>query len=151
MPDDMQGSLREVLSAPRPTVTVQYGGTGFTCRGPYSRSAGYLIILCQKVFLPEKDTAKPRLPAVLFHELIHIVGGWELDAEAFENAWFSQVEGARQPTADDWVKFKRHRYEGWWVRVDPGTGLVTDYARRTITTLNVPDSHRARRRSRRPS
>jgi hypothetical protein len=139
MPGDLLIGLRNVLSAPRPVVDLVYGGAAGACKGPFARSAGYRVLLCQKAFRPE-GSRPPRLPAVLFHELIHIVRGWELDAEAYENAWFSTEEGAEPPTRQDWGLFKEDRYEGWWVRVDRRTRLVTDYADRRIVTFPAPTS-----------
>jgi hypothetical protein len=145
-------------------VDLVYGGDQGVCAEPYSRSAGYRILLCKRTFLPEKacvepssrgvrlrltrspqaeglrrDDGHPRLPAVLFHELIHIARGWELDAEAFENAWFSPTEGARPPTRNDWRLFKQQDYQGWWVHIDPQTRRVTDYADRSILTFPAPE------------
>lgn len=139
IPEDLLSELRATLSGPRPAVQLVYGGDRGVCAEPYSRSAGYRILLCKRVFLPEKG-GHPRLPAVLFHELIHVVRGWELDAEAFENAWFSPAEGARPPTRKDWSLFQEQDYLGWWVRVDPRSRRVTDYANRPIVTFRAPIS-----------
>ena len=136
MPQDLRESLQGILSGPRPMVDLVYGGATGLCQEPYSRSAGYRILLCEKAF------TSGRVPAVLFHELIHVARGWELDAETFENAWSSAAEGARAPTRDDWAIFKEDRYEGWWVRVDPRTRRVTDYADRLICTFPAPASRR---------
>jgi hypothetical protein len=96
------------------------------------------MLLCRKAFLPESRSQIVRLPAVLFHELIHIARGWELDAETFENAWFSVEEGATLPDRNDWGVFKEDQYRGWWVRVNPRTRQVTDYADRLIVTFPPP-------------
>ncbi len=139
MPGDLRTALQHILSSQhRPTVKLVYGGGKAVCRGRYARSAGYRILLCDKTLRPEPDTGRPRLSAVLFHELIHIARGEELDAEAFENAWFTHDEGARQPTLDDWATFKEDHYEGWWVRLDYPTRQVFDYADRPIITFNAP-------------
>ncbi len=50
--------------------------------------------------------------AILLHELIHAIGGTELDAEFFENECCSYADGARLPTysnlhVDDFDKFER--------------------------------------------
>ncbi len=137
MPEDLHAALLGILSGPRPTVDVVYGGAAGVCQGPFSRSAGYRILLCQKAF------SSDRLPAVLFHELVHVARGWELDAEAFENAWFSWEEGARPPTRDDWTTFREDEFKGWWVRVDPRTRRVTDYADRFIYAFPAPASRTA--------
>ncbi len=139
MPGDLRAKLQDILSDQRrPTVKLVYGGGKEVCRGHYARSAGYRILLCDKTLRPEPDTGRPRLSAILFHELIHIARGEELDSEAFENAWFTYEEGARQPTLDDWSVFKEDHYEGWWVRLDFHTREVTDYADRPIITFDDP-------------
>jgi hypothetical protein len=43
--------------------------------------------------------------ATFFHELIHVCGGTEIDAEAFENHLFKKKDGVRRPEGDDWNKF----------------------------------------------
>jgi hypothetical protein len=143
MPRDLLRLLQAILTKDRPIVDLVYGGAQGVCQEPYSRSAGYRVLLCAKAFLPEPGTRIVRLPAVLFHELIHIARGWESDAEAFENAWFSAEEGATLPDRNDWAIFKEDNYEGWWVRVDPRTGRVTDYADRVIVTFPRPASARS--------
>jgi len=138
MPHDLRKELQAILARDRPTVDVVYGGAQGICQEPYARSAGYRILLCTKTFLPEPRSRVIRLPAVLFHELVHIARGWELDAEAFENAWFSATEGARPPDRNDWTIFEEDKYEGWWVRVNPRTRQVTDYADRLVVTFPKP-------------
>jgi hypothetical protein len=138
MPHDLRKELQAILAADRPIVDLAYGGAEGVCRQPFARSAGYRILFCAKAFLPEPKSGIVRLPAVLFHEMVHIARGWELDAEAFENAWFSKAEGARPPDRNDWSIFKEDRCEGWWVRVDPHTRRVTDYADRLIVTFPKP-------------
>jgi len=144
MPEDLREQLLHIVSpAHRPRVQVVYGGTQAACRGHYARSAGYRVLVCDKTLRPEPDTGRPRILAVLFHELIHIARGEELDAEAFENAWFTTEEGARQPTPDDQEIFYENHYKGWWVRMDPHTWQVTDYAGRRIVTLKDPSARRS--------
>jgi len=149
IPRDLRQQLRAILTGDRPVVDLVYGGAHGACREPYARSAGYRILLCSKAFLPEPRSARAhrviRLPAVLFHELIHIARGWELDAEAFENAWFSVTEGARPPDRNDWAIFKEDEYQGWWVRVDPRSRRVSDYADRIILTFPPVGSARGPR------
>jgi len=137
MPHDLRKELQAILAGDRPIVDLAYGGADGVCQQPFARSAGYRILLCAKAFLPEPTSGIVRLPAVLFHEMVHIARGWELDAEAFENAWFSKVEGAAPPDRNDWAVFKADRYEGWWVRVDPHTRRVTDYADRLVVTFRA--------------
>ena len=137
IPHDLRDALTAALFAARPIVDLAYGGGSGGSGTPYARSAGYRILLYQRAFTVEKAVGS-RLTAVLFHELVHIARGWELDAEAFENGCFTRAEGARPPTRDDWALFKGQRYQGWWVRVDPRTRRVTDYADRSIVTFPAP-------------
>ena len=139
MPSDLRAELRAILDGARPVVDVAYGGDAGVCAEPCARSAGYRIILCKRAF------AETRLPAGLFHELVHIARGWELDAEAFENAWFKRAEGAAPPTGDDWAIFRAQRYQGWWVRLIPRTGRVVDYADRLIVRSSPLASSRGGR------
>ncbi|OGB91838.1 MAG: hypothetical protein A2Z31_01660 [candidate division NC10 bacterium RBG_16_65_8] len=134
VPRDLVESLRAILFADRPLVDLVYGGGDGGPATPYARSAGYRIVLYARAFSATAGS-QARLAPVLFHELIHIARGWELDSEAFENAWFTRKEGARPPTREDWAIFKDQRYQGWWVRVDPRTRRVTDYADRPIHTF----------------
>jgi hypothetical protein len=126
IPRDLLEDLRKIASGPRPIVDVVYGGAADGCQMSYGRSAGYRILLCQRAF------QEARVAAVLFHEMVHVASGWELDAEAFENAWWSRAEGARLPTRRDWETFRDDGYQGWWVRLDPRTRRVSDYADRLI-------------------
>lgn len=134
VPRDLCEELDAILSARRPVVDVAFGGDGGGRRTPYARSAGYRIVLYQRSFPVHGDGAAGLAP-ILFHELIHIARGWELDAEAFENAWFTPAEGARPPTREDWTIFKEQEYRGWWVRLYPRTRQVTDYADRLVVTF----------------
>ena len=129
MPHDLRAELKAILDGSRPVVDVVYGGEGGICAEPCARSAGYRIVLCKRAF------DQTRLPAGLFHELVHVARGWELDAEAFENAWFTRAEGAAPPTEEDWAIFRAQRYQGWWVQLNPRTGRVMDYADRLIVTF----------------
>ncbi len=131
VPRDLVESLRAILFADRPLVDVVYGGGDGGPSTPYARSAGYRIVLYARAFSATAG-GPARLAPVVFHELVHIARGWELDSEAFENAWFTQEEGARPPTREDWAIFQEQQYQGWWVRVDPRTRRVMDYADRLI-------------------
>ncbi len=133
VPRDLCEELQAILSARRPVVDLAYGGDGSGRPTPYARSAGYRILLYQRAFPAPRGEAGPA--PILFHELIHIARGWELDAEAFENAWFSPAEGARPPSKEDWTIFKAQEYRGWWVRLDPRTRRVMDYADRLVVTF----------------
>ncbi|MCY1047592.1 hypothetical protein OV208_40210 [Corallococcus sp. bb12-1] len=62
-----------------------------------------------------------RATAVLFHEMVHSVGGTELDAEALENHFFGG-NGATFPTSDDFPKFRGEG--GAFVIWDEATGNV---------------------------
>jgi hypothetical protein len=54
-----------------------------------------------------------RMPALLFHELVHSCGGNEFDAEVYENFLFTSNEGATKPDPyDDRRKFEREGYRG---------------------------------------
>lgn len=134
VPRDLCQELRAILFTDRPIVDLAYGGDGGGHRTPYARSAGYRILLYKRA-IPSTLAGESRLAPILFHELIHIARGWELDAEAFENAWFTAAEGARPPTQEDWAVFKAQRYQGWWVHLDPRTRRVTDYADRFVLTF----------------
>lgn len=129
VPGDLLGDLRAILAGPRPTVDLVFGGATGACQADYARSGGYRILLCNRTF------QEGRVPAVLLHEMVHVALGWELDAEAFENAWFRRAEGARPPTRSDWETFKDQGYRGWWVQVGRRTRRVTDYADRLIHTF----------------
>ena len=148
VPGDLCEELQAILCAKRPLVDLVYGGDGGGRRTPYARSAGYRILLYQRAFpFRPRET---RLAPILFHELIHIARGWELDAEAFENAWFTPSEGARPPSEEDWTIFKGQEYRGWWVRLYPRTRRVTDYADRVVVTfppkvVRSADEHRGLR------
>jgi hypothetical protein len=133
-PRDLVEAVQAILSRDRPLVDLVYGGGKGGADTPYARSAGYRIVLYERAFTADA-AGRVRLTPVLFHEAIHIARGWELDAEAFENAWFSPEEGARPPTREDWAIFQVQRYQGWWVRLDPRTRAVTDYADRAIHTF----------------
>jgi len=76
MPSDLRAELKAILGGSRPVVVLVYGGDQGICAEPCARSAGYRILLCKRAF------DQTRLPAALFHELVHIARGWELDAEA---------------------------------------------------------------------
>ena len=134
VPLDLCEELRAILRGDRPVVDLVYGGDGAGGPTPFARSAGYRILLYKRAFASAPGRATGLAP-ILFHELIHIARGWELDAECFENGWFARSEGARPPTREDWDLFKAQRYRGWWVRVDPRTRRVTDYADRLIVTF----------------
>jgi len=140
MPHDLRAGLRDLVSRSGPAVTLAFGGKKGACRDMVGRTAGYRVLLCHKAFSAVSGN-RSRLTAILFHELVHVVRGKELDAEAFENALFAK-EGARPPTREDWASFKEDRYRGWWVRVDRRTRRVTDYSDRLIMAFPAPTADR---------
>jgi hypothetical protein len=145
MPKDLREALRDIISRPRPVVTLAFGGKKGACRDMVGRTAGYRVQLCQKAFSASSGK-RSRLTAIVFHELVHVAHGKELDAEAFENALFRK-EGARPPTREDWAAFKEDAYQGWWVQLDPRTRRVTDYSDRLILTFSLPKADRSLRHS----
>jgi hypothetical protein len=141
MPDDLRAGLRDIVSRSSPAVTLAFGGKKGACRDMVGRTAGYRVQLCQKAF-SAVSSKRSRLTAILFHELVHVVRGKELDAEVFENALFAK-EGARPPTREDWASFEADRYRGWWVRVNPKTRRVTDYSDRLVLKFPAPTADRS--------
>lgn len=87
---------------------------------------GFCVHLHPRTFDPWSVTGTPRLTAVLFHEMVHIAGGSELDAEVFENLLFTKDEGACPPTVADWQEFETNQGKGLWVSVNLNSGWVTD-------------------------
>lgn len=87
---------------------------------------GFCIYLQPRTFDIWEKTGKPRLTAVLFHELVHVAGGSELDAEVFENLLFMKGEGACPPTVADWKEFETNEGKGLWLSLSLDTGIVTD-------------------------
>lgn len=87
---------------------------------------GFCIYLQPRTFDIWEKTGKPRLTAVLFHELVHVAGGSELDAEVFENLLFLKGEGASPPTVADWKEFETNKGKGLWLSLSLDTGIVTD-------------------------
>jgi hypothetical protein len=82
--------------------------------GKWGEAGGYSIWIHPNCFGKMKSSGTSRLAAELFHELVHIANGNELDAEVFENLIFAK-KGATPPTKCDWPKFKGVDYRGWWV------------------------------------
>jgi hypothetical protein len=69
------------------------------------------------------------------HELVHVAGGEELDAEYSENALFSKREGAELPTEEDEQEFKENQYRGIFVRLDRESRKVADLSGKLLGTL----------------
>lgn len=81
---------------------VEIDCTDSDCDDLDGRRSGDKILICV--------TSRPRIDAVLLHELVHAVGGTELDSEAVEHACFDG-NGATLPTSDDWDKFRSETSE----------------------------------------
>ncbi len=129
LPRKLQSRLTAFLGAhgPEIRIIIQRGDPGY-----WACSMGYCVWIRPRCFARWSATDGPRLPAVLFHELVHVAGGSELDAEAFENALFTPREGAVMPTAADWTDFAAQRYRSEWLSVAPKTGVVRDGKRRVV-------------------
>ncbi len=122
-PQDLKGGLETVLDGTKPFphtissrgVMLAFDDKGST--GPFAYTGGSCIWLCQRTF----DAGQARLNAVLLHELVHVMCGWELDGEVFENLLFpyrdKTGEGATLPDAGDKEAFARKNWKGRWVRV----------------------------------
>ena len=86
------------------------------CPGLDGFSTGSYVALCNTL-----GKTSQRIAAVLFHEMVHSVGGTELDAEALENHFFFG-NGATPPFGDDFPKF--HSEGGEFVIWDTTTGSI---------------------------
>lgn len=86
--------LARDLRAKFETIEIDCGGS--QCDGLDGFRSGNTINIC--------TTAASRTGPVLLHELVHAVGGSELDSEAVEHACFNG-NGATLPFGDDWTKF----------------------------------------------
>ena len=98
----------------------QRGGKWWGCSG------GYCIWIHPRCFEPYGRNRAPRLTSVLFHELVHAAGGWELDAEYYENHFFGEKEGATRPNWDDLQQIIDDKYEGRWLHLDANRRRVMD-------------------------
>ena len=87
---------------------------------------GYCIWIHPICFEPYGRNRVPRLTSVLFHELVHAAGGWELDAEYYENHFFGEKEGATRPNRGDLQQIIDDKYEGWWLYLDANRRRVMD-------------------------
>ena len=72
-----------------------------------------------------KEKRPPRLTAVLLHEMVHIAGGNELDAESFENLLLKPEHGAVAPSEKDEEDFKDSKFQGEYVSMDSKTREVS--------------------------
>lgn len=77
--------------------TIEIDCTDPACGDLDGQFSGNTILICVR--------DRPRIDAVLLHELVHAVGGKELDSEAIEHACFSG-RAATLPFGDDWDKFR---------------------------------------------
>jgi len=117
LPKDLRAGLDTVLDGigtfPSPivarSVTIAYDERD---NGPFAYTGGSCIWLCKRAF----DAGQDRLNAILFHELVHVMCGWELDAEVLENLLF-HGRGATRPDHGDIETFARGNWVGRWVRV----------------------------------
>lgn len=119
LPRDFKQGLDVVLNGlqafPYPTIVSRSAMIGFDDRidGPYAYTGGVCIWLCKRLF----DAGQDRVNAALLHELVHVLCGWELDAEVFENLLFNG-HGATIPDKGDIDAFARKNWTGRWVCVD---------------------------------
>lgn len=121
LPLDLRAGLNAVVSGsscqvfPYDTIVSRCAMIAYDdgTTGPFAYTGGACIWLCKKVF----DTGQARVNAVLFHELVHVLCGWELDAEVFENLLFIG-QGATIPEKGDVDAFAQTNWKGRWVRVD---------------------------------
>ncbi len=124
LPSDLSGKLPQVLEGsdtypcPIPTRSVMIAYDART-DGPYAYTGGTCIWLCRRSLAADR----PRLAAVLFHELVHVMCGWELDAEFFENFLFRD-DGATPPDDGDLDSFAKRNWEGRWIRVVQSNGAL---------------------------
>jgi hypothetical protein len=125
LPRDLRAGLDTVLDGietyPSPIVT-RSAVIAYDERedGPFAYTGGSCIWLCRRAL----DAGQDRLNATLFHELVHVMCGWELDAEVFEDLLF-YGKGATHPDQGDIDAFARRNWVGRWVRVvKEGNGEV---------------------------
>ena len=77
--------------------TIEIDCTDDDCDDLDGRTSGNKVLICVR--------SRPRIDAVLLHEMVHAVGGTELDSEAVEHACFNG-NSATLPFGDDWEKFR---------------------------------------------
>jgi hypothetical protein len=112
-------------------------------RGPYAYTGGVSIWICERAFLEQRRQGNRRVAAVLLHELVHLLCGSELDAEAFEHLLFA-TDGAMAPDAGDWEGFRACNLRGRWVRIDTRRTppQLTDHAGRRLGPFPAPPGDR---------
>ena len=119
LPRDLFDQLVEFLDGEKRDSTVYLSVDPRPEKEGWGYTSGYCIWIRPRSFAPQDPNGTARLTPVLFHELVHAAGGWELDAEFFENCLFTPQEGATPPDDKDWEKFAATNYEGWWLYLDP--------------------------------
>ena len=110
LPIDLFEELANFFAASKPP-TVEIFVSKETA-GWWGESGGESVWINPHCFKEVKPGVS-RLAAELFHELVHLANGNELDCEFFENLLFSET--GSPPTIDDWPKFEGVEYKGWWV------------------------------------
>jgi len=118
-PIDLLQKLKSFLSNDRPRVFVFVdmrsvnGWSGF--------ASGYCVTLRPRNF----NVDLIRLNAILLHELVHVAGGLELDAEYYENLLFPKHDKGTPPDLQDLTEFKKKlregkkdEYQGYWLYLD---------------------------------
>jgi len=123
-----------------PSVTILYDNLSTLDRRPRAYKWGRSIGLCENLFAPGANPQN--IAAVLFHELVHICGGNELDAEAFETFLFSGT-GATDPDLDDWEAFRKRHWRGHWVHLTKQTntrGAVKNNFGGALCTFDIAPS-----------
>lgn len=108
--------LREQLESTWRTVEIDC--TDPACSGLDGRWTGKILLCCVNIGCTGSSV---RLAPVLLHELVHAVGGTELDAEAVEHACFDG-NGATLPTSADFDLFRSDG--GNFAEWDSDTGEV---------------------------
>ena len=116
-PKNLQRDLEGLLAGqdPSPTMAIApYAVIAYDPRtdGPWGYTGGACVWLTGRVFDPEGD----RLPAVLLHELVHVLCGNELDSEVSESYLFSK-KGATLPDPGDLTSFRQANWRGRWFRL----------------------------------
>jgi len=94
----------------------------------WGSGGGRYIEINSRCFDPWTKKGKekpPRLTAVLLHEMVHIAGGNELDAESFENILVSEKDGAVPPSKEDEKEFRDCKYCGVYVSMNRKTRRVS--------------------------
>jgi hypothetical protein len=92
---------KEVSDFMEKGIPIKWANLGRDLRGVTRYNYGKTV----SVEVNSNLKGKPEAIAVLLHELIHSIGGTELDAEFFENVCCTKNEGAELPTPDDYPKF----------------------------------------------